>query len=243
MKKDSQNKWQNLSTINQEIIQEKIPTIVERKNELLKSKVHLDNDVSKAGAVYMTKHTALDSLNKASGAIQDAVSNIRKHLAENQRYCPVCQADYEPGDLIERIEVSLNKLNPAIPLAIEDEKNALASLQAAKEKRSKEDQNLLDIDSALNAEQDKLETNRKKISESFLPQFPGLKTPKEANTYIEEQATQIVSEISKLKSNRIQLMPEAAIEEINNSNLKKSEDERSINELTTINPAFPRFYT
>lgn len=235
LKRDSQKQWENLSKINEEIIEERIPEIEKKKSVCLELKFRLDNEVSEAEKVYLTKKNALESLNKASGAIQDAVSNIRKHIAENQRCCPVCQANYEPGDLIKRIEVSLNTLNPVIPQAIKEEKNALADLQAAKEKRSKENQKLLDIDSELNAEHDKLESNKKKISESFLPQFPGLKTPKEAKTYIEEQITQIISQISELEANKSQLEPEVAIEEIDNSNLQKGEVERSINELTTKN--------
>ncbi|WP_378956283.1 hypothetical protein [Pelosinus sp. sgz500959] len=235
LKRDFQGKWQNLSTINQEILEKRIPEFEKKKDEYLKLIFGFDNEVSKAEEVYLTKKNILESLNKATGAIQDAVSNIRKHLTENQEYCPVCQANYEPNELITRIEVSLNKLNPATPLAIIEEKNSLAALEAAKEKRKSENQKLLDIDSELNVEHIKLEANQKKISESFLPQFPGLKTPEEANTYIEEQIAQITSQISELEASKSELEPEVAIQEIDNANLKKSEDERSINELNIKN--------
>lgn len=233
-KRDVQKQWQNLSNINREI-EKNISEIEQKKNECLESKRHFDNEVSEAEKVYSVKNAALESLNKASNAIQEAVGNIRKHLAKNQRHCPVCQTDYEPDELIKRIEVSLNTLNPAIPLAITEEKNALAALEVAKEKRGKENQKLLDIDSKLISEHNKLESNIRKILDSFLPQFPGLKTPQEAYTYIEEQYIQIASQISKLEAGRSQLEPEVAIEEINNSYLQKSEDERIINELTTEN--------
>ncbi len=235
LKRDVQKQWQNLSRINEEIMEKRIPDLEEKKSLYLELKFCLDNEVSEAEKVYMTKKNALESLNNASGAIQDAVSNIRKHIAEDHRCCPVCQANYEPGELIKRIEVSLNTLNPVIPQAIKEEKIALANLQTAKEKQSKENQKLLDIDSELNAEHNKLEANKNKISESFLPQFPGLKTPLEAMTYIEEQVTKITSQITELEANKSILGPEVAIEEIYNSNLQKSEDERSINELTTKN--------
>lgn len=234
-KRDFQKQWQNLLKINQEIIEKKIPEIEKRKSEYLESKFFLDNEVSEADKVYSMKKNALESLNKASGAIQDAVSNIRKHLVEDQRYCPVCQADYAPSDLIKRIDGALNTLNPAIPLAIEEEKNASKALELAKENQRNENQKLLDIESELNAEHDKLESNKKKISESFLSQFPDCKTPDEANAHIEEQISQITSQIREFEANRSQLEPEVAIGEIDNANLKKSEDERSINELTTKN--------
>lgn len=235
IKREYQKKWQDLSKINHEIIEIKIPKIEKKKSEYLLSKLHLDNEVSEAEKVYSTKRNALESLNKASGAIQDAVSSIRKHLSENQRNCPVCQADYEPGDLINKIEASLKILNPAIPQAIIDEKNALEALELAKEKQKKENQKLLDIISELNIENNKLEGNQKKISESLLPQFPGCKNPEEANNYIEEQVAQITSQISELEANRSQLEPEVTIAEISNANLIKSEDERFINELITKN--------
>jgi exonuclease SbcC len=235
LKRDFQRQWQDLSMINQEILEKKIPGFEKQKNEYLKLISSLDNDVSKAEKLFLAKKNVLESLNKATGAIQDAVSNIRKHLAENQEYCPVCQANYEPSELIKRIEVSLNKLNPATPLAIIEEKDALAELEAAKEKRNNENQKLLNICSELNVEHDKLDANQKKISESFLPQFPSSRTPTEANTYIEEQIAQISSRISELKANKIQLEPEVATQEIDNANLQKSEAERSISELTTKN--------
>lgn len=234
-KRDSQKHWQEISKINQEIIDKIIPEIEKRKREYLESKSRLDNEVSKASEVYLTKKNALESLNNASGAIQDAVSNIRKHLADGQRCCPVCHADYEPGDLIKRIEESLNVLNPAIPLAIEDEKNASVDLELAKEKQRNEHQKLLDIQTKLDVEHDKLKANKMKISESFLPQFLGCNTPEEANKHIEEQIAQITSLIIELETNRNQLEPEVTIEELNNANLKKKENERFINELTVKN--------
>lgn len=235
LKRDFQKQWQCLTKSNLEIMEKKIPEIEKKKSECLGLKLNIDNEVSKAEKVYLTKKNALESLNNASSVIQDAVSNIRKHLVENQRYCPVCQADYEPSELVERIELSLNTLNPAIPIAIKEEKDALEDFQVANEKRNKENQKLLDIESEFNVEHNKLEANRKKISESCLPQFPGLKSPGEANTYIEEQITQITSQISELEINRSQLEPEVPIQEINNANLKKNEYERNIKELTNKN--------
>lgn len=234
-KSDFQKEWQNLSKINQDYLENILPEIEKKKCEYLATKIRFDNDVSEVEKVYSTKKNALESLNKASGAIQDAVSSIRKHIAENQSYCPVCQANYEPGDLIKRIEESLNTLNPALPLAIIEEKKALEALELAKEKQTKENQKILDIESEANVEHEKLETNKKRISERLLPQFPGIKTPEEANTYIEEQIFQIAAEIIKLKSNRSQLEPEVTVGEIDNANLRKKEDERTINELNSKN--------
>lgn len=233
-KKGFQKQWQEISKINQAII-EIIPEIEKNKNEYLKSKALLDIEISEADKVYLTKKNALESLNKASSTIQDAVSNIRKHLTVGQKHCPVCQANYEPDDLIKRIEKSLNTLNPAIPIAIKEEKIAIEALEVAKEKQKKENEKVLGIQSTLNAEHDKLEANKKKISESFLPQFPGCKTHEEAYTQLEEKIAQITTQINKLETERRQLATEVTMEEIDKANLNKNEVERSIRELTTKN--------
>lgn len=235
MKKDFQKQWQNLSDINNEIIKTKIPILEEKKNEYLKSKSNLDYVVSETENKYLINKNYLESLNKASGAIQDAISNIRKNLAKYQRSCPVCQAVYEPEDLITRIEKSLNTLNPAIPQAIKEEKVALDVLEQAKEKQRKENQKLQDTISELKAEKNRLVANQKIISESFLPQFPGLKTPEESNLYIENQILQIRSKIKELDINRSQLQPHEDSDKIDNAKLKKSGAERSINDLSTKN--------
>lgn len=238
IKREYQKKWQNLSKINNEIIEVKIPEIEKKRNEYIESKSHIDSKVSEAEQLYSTKKNTLESLNKASSAIQDAVSTIRKHLSGNQRNCPVCQADYEPNELISKIEASLKTLNPAIPQAIKDEKNALDAFKIAKEKQKIENQKLHDITFELNMENNKLEENQKKISEDLLTQFPGCKTPEEANNYIEELVAKITCKISELEAEKSQFEPEMIIAEISNAKLKKSEDERIINELTTKNKNF-----
>lgn len=234
-KRDHQKRWKDISRINNEITEVKIPEIQRKKNECLELKLVLDNNVTEAEKAYYIKKSALESLNKASNAIEDAVSSIRKNLPENQISCPVCKAEYEPSELIKRIEASLKTINPAIPQAIEDEKNALESLKIAREKQSEENEKLRDINFQLNIENKKLEENIKEITEVLLPHFPECKNPEEANKYIELQIAQIVSQISELEASRNELEPEVAIGDISNANLKKNEDERIISELSSKN--------
>ena len=190
-----QKKWQEISKNNQIAIKEIIPEIERINSECSESKFRLDKEVSEAENVYLTKKDAVEVLNAASGAIQDAVSNIRKYLPENQGDCPVCQANYEPDDLIKRIESSLNKLNPAIPQAINDEEKSLTVFKVAKEKQRAANQKLMSIQSELNKESDKLKVNEKEILEIIIPQFSGCKTPEEANVQIEQQIALVRSEI------------------------------------------------
>lgn len=232
IKRDFQKQWQNLSDLNKEISEIKIPTLEKKKDEYQESKSQFDNEVSQAENEYLKKKNNLELLNKASDAIQDAISIIRKNLTENQRACPVCQADYEPEELVKRIENSLNLLNPDIPPAIKEEKDALTALEEAKENQNKENQKLQDTISELDLEINKLKANQKIISENIQSQFPGLKTPIEAHLYLEGQIQKITLEIKELETQKNQLDPYKD-EEINNAKLKKGEEERSINDLTT----------
>lgn len=235
IKRQYQKKWQNLSKINNEIIEVKIPEIEKKRNEYIESKLYIDSKVFEKEKLYSNKKNTLESLNKASSAIQEAVSTIRKHLSGNQRNCPVCRADYEPDELISKIEISLKTLNPAIPQAIKDEKDALDAFTIAKEKQKIENQKLHEITFELNMENNKLEENQKKILEDLLSQFPDCKTPEEANNYIEELVTKITCKISEMEAEKSQFEPELIISEIRNGKLKKIENERIINELTTKN--------
>jgi len=234
-KRQFQKQWENVIKMNQEIIDIKIPEFEKRKSEYTLSKLRFDNEVSEAEKTYLIKKNALESLNKTSGAIQDAVSSIRKNLAENQRNCPVCQADYEPDNLVKRIEASLENLNPFIPQAILEEKKALEVFQLAKGKQSEEYQKLQDIVSEINMVHEKLKENKKIILEKLLPLFPDCKNPEEANTQIEEDISQITAIISGLETNRSDLEPEVGIEEINCANVIKLEKERTIRELSFEN--------
>lgn len=232
IKRDFQKQWQSLSDLNNEILKIKIPVLEKKNNDYQKSKLRLDHEVSEVEKEYLMKKNNLESLNKASGTIQDAVSAIRKNLAKNQKSCPVCQAVYEPEDLIIRIENSLNTLNPSIPHAIEEEKKALTVLEEAKEKQSKENQKIQETIAELNLGKNKFEANQKIIWESIQPQFISSKTPAEAHLYIEAQVLQITSEIKDLETKKSQLEPHEDSDKIDNAKLKKSEDERSIEDLT-----------
>ncbi|WP_312071888.1 AAA family ATPase [Anaerotignum propionicum] len=235
LKRDLQIKWKKLEENNQEIIENIIPVIEKRKSFCLKTKFNLDKYVSEAERNHLAKTDELKVLNNAADAIQDAVTNIRKHLGDNQRTCPVCQADYEPEELIKRIEMSLSKLNPSIPTVIEEVKIAFAAFEVAKENQRKEQKRLDEIEDELNATLDKKEENAREISEQIMPQFPGLGTPNEADIFIEEQINKIESQIKSLEIIKNQLEPEIADEELNNVKLKKSEEDRLLNELTYIN--------
>ncbi|MCK5580738.1 MAG: hypothetical protein KAJ18_05640, partial [Candidatus Omnitrophica bacterium] len=232
-KKDFQKQWEDILKINQQLFEKIMPELEKRKNACLKSKSLVDKEVSDLDKIYLIKNKRLESLNVASGAIQDAVARIRKHLSADQRDCPVCQSTYEPEVLINRIEKSLNALNPEIPIAIADEKEALEVLGTAKEKLKKENQEISKIESELKIEQDKLDTNKNKITEVFLPQFLDCKTSEDAQKYIKDNIKEISTQINELTDNKNKFDSEVTSDALSEAKLKKSEFERLIKELST----------
>ncbi|MDY6227005.1 MAG: hypothetical protein SPH93_04930 [Clostridium sp.] len=230
-KKKYQKEWEELSKINNEILQINIPKINNKENECRKIRLQIDNEISEAESLYSIRNDNLKNLNKTSNAIQEAVSTIRKYISVNQRKCPVCQAEYEPEKLISKIETSIKMLNPAIPQAIKDEKDALELLETIRRKQKVEDKKLYNIMEELKREREKFEENHKKIIEVLQPQFPGCKTVMEASGYIKEMLLKSEIKLNQLESQRSQFQTEIIIAKIEEAKLKSSQDERTIKEL------------
>lgn len=230
-KKESQKKWNAIVAINDEISNIKIPKIKKGIDESKELQHQIYIEYVEAEKSYNTKKKTLESLNNASSAIQEAVSTIRKNLSVNQRKCPVCQAEYEPNELIEKIEVSLKTLNPVIPQAIEDEKEALKSFNRIKEKQDSENKKLNDKLAELEKENKNLEDNKKIILELFMPLFSEFDTPEKAAVSLDENIEKTRDKISMLISERKQYKSEIIKSEIIKVQLEKSQCERDLNEL------------
>lgn len=228
-----QKKWLDISRINRELIEKIIPDIEKKISDCLNEKSILDNKVTEAEEQHLMKRKALESLNLASSAIQEAVSSIRKHLTENQQECPVCNAKYKPGDLIKRIENSLNKINPEISIAIKEEKDALENLSLAKDIQNDKNQKLKNLLSEKAEKKHMIDLNNKEISERILPLFIDCRTPDAAKIQLEDQVSQINNKIKEFETNKSILEPQVSLEEIHNLYIKKQEEERLISVLAT----------
>lgn len=227
-----QKQWQEVVNINKNIIEKEIPKLEEKKNKSIEEKRLIEIEKFEANKLYLVKKETLISLNNAFGAIQEAVSSIRINLSEDQKICPVCQATYEHDELIKRIESSMNALNPRIPQAIEEERAAAEFLGGITKKQQMIDENILSIQSALDIDYRDINSNIKKISEDFLPQFIGLNSPEDAKSYIEEKMKKTITRINELELSRVQLEPEESIEEINRISLEKNVLERLVNDVS-----------
>ncbi len=235
LKKTVQQQWQGLEEHNKEIGEIKIPEMVKKKTEQSKLVKLIDYEVAEAEKLYLIKKNVVDSLNKASETIQSAVSNIRKNLPEDEKCCPVCGACYEVGDLIKRIDESLNSLNPAIQPAIVEEENALNALVIVKDKQNVEIKKLLDITSELEELNTYQEENNKVIREKIQPQLFFAKTSEEAYTQIKDQIVQIESLTKEYQEKKRQLEPTVPIDEMHDMTLKKGQEERVLTSLEEMN--------
>lgn len=234
-KKEFQKTWQELSKENQISEEENIPEIQRVIEECTKSKSGVDEQVRKAEETYLVRKQTLDSLVESSGAIQDAVSKIRQNLSENQRECPVCEASYEPSELVQRIERSLEKINPAISGVMKEEKVCSDHVRQLRDEQRIIAEKLKRLQSELELEQGKVADKRKEISEIIISSFSDCKTAEEALQKLNEETDRITARIQELESEKKSLEPLASSEKLNDANLRKNRNERSIEGLTSKN--------
>jgi hypothetical protein len=223
--------WTDIVTKNNEMAI-KNPGFDIRRANCTEVVAHFKEEYDKAEEQYGAKKKSLDLLKSVTGAIQDAVSTIKMNLPGNQGKCPVCQAEYEPSVLANKIAASLEAINPSILLAIEEERQALSNFEIAREKYEKAQQELLEIDTEIKKIAIIVGENQSKLQESIKPQFPGCGTPDEAKKNIDEQISHIISDIKKLEADKNQLDSEISIEGLTKARLDKNERERAVKELS-----------
>lgn len=231
-KKSLLKQWENIQSTILEITEKVMPEINNRKNECLKIKIDADNKVEIAGKFYATSNKILISLNNTASIIQESVSNIKRTLSEGQRKCPVCQSDFDPAELIRRIDSSLNTLNPEVIKAIEEEKVAINNLNEAKNKQEIEGQNLKNFESEIEEKQSLLKSHKNVISEEIMPQFPECDNIEEATVYINDVISETNIVICELESDLSGLKSCIEDKDLEVLKLEKNELERTISEVS-----------
>lgn len=117
--KEILTKWIEQNTIIQDIEKIKLPDLYKNIKAAENKKNELVEKVNSFNKNLFQKNETLKLLQEASNAIQEAVSTIANQIDKDRNDCPVCGAIYnEPPLLIERISVSLEKINPAIRISI-----------------------------------------------------------------------------------------------------------------------------
>jgi exonuclease SbcC len=69
------------------------------------------------------KHKEINLLRNSGKEIENALSLLSHNIDLNTKICPVCQAEYLPGELQIRISAALGSLNPLVDKTIAEEKN------------------------------------------------------------------------------------------------------------------------
>lgn len=229
-KKEYLQEWEKLLTESENLNKELL-AYCESKITITKTKLSTDEKATKAEESYQKKKQNLDNLNSAAEAVQNAVSEIRKHLHKNQTNCPVCQAEYAHEELMVRIEKSLNSMNPMISDAIKEERSAYEELQNALKEQFDSTNELNSIIQKTKNIQDKIEENNNRINSIRVTHFQGMECLKEAAEYLKKEY-ESNSNIFKELDNKKNLMKEVEpVERVNKINLGKLENERIIKEL------------
>lgn len=226
-----QKKWEIDYLTSKNFNEETIPNITKQILSLEDVISVINEDLRLSNLNYEEKVKSLNLLKQASDAIQEAVSVIATNLPKDRRDCPVCEADYEPGYLQERISNALNKINPLIDDAVSDEKQALERLEHIKSLLSIEKVKLEKLYGDL--EKNKIKANEliNSIQVEIQPSFLNCQSAKDAAIFVNEKKEALNVRTALLNKNKIDIKPEPNIESINGIKVKKSELERKVEDL------------
>ncbi len=203
----------------------------ENKGHLIKDIESSDEKEKESKAKYEEIKQNLENLNSASEAVQNAVSDIRKHLHKSQINCPVCQAEYSHEELTKRIEKSLSSMNPMITDAIIRERSAYDEWQKNLKERVDSINKLSDIIGKIKTIKDEIVNNKNRIDYIRLTYYQGSEDPKEAEEYLEKECEEISKTLKELDNEKCLMKKEVDIKYANKVNLDKIENERVIKVL------------
>lgn len=148
-----------------------INTQTVHKADSLKKIEDFQIDLLKAEKLFYESQTKLNSLKNASDAILSAVGIIATNLPDDQRICPVCDAEYEPDDLRKQIALALEQIDPVISNEIETNNTLKKDVDNKKQQIQNEKTTLNKIIENLVENEDKLKNAQEFINEKCIPRF------------------------------------------------------------------------
>ncbi|OFY86403.1 MAG: hypothetical protein A3F72_11430 [Bacteroidetes bacterium RIFCSPLOWO2_12_FULL_35_15] len=223
-----QKQWVENSLKIKKIQEEVIPFIEKQKSAFEVEIATINIDLGKAATIHSEKEVVLKALKQASGEIQQAVSIIASNIADDAKDCPVCEAEYKPGDLKRRITNALNKINPLIANAVNEEKLAMEVEEGIKNKLKTNNTELKKLIDDLQAQKNQLIQFTNFLEEEIIPNFPNCKNANDAFNFIESKNKTLTTRIEELRLQKSGLEIEPTIDVINEAKLQKSELERQI---------------
>jgi exonuclease SbcC len=223
-----QKQWTDILSKNKKIQDEIIPFIEKQKQPIEDATNTLTSELQKASANRIEKETSLNALKQASGEIQKAVSIVATNIPDAATDCPVCEAEYEPGELKKRITNALDKINPLISDAVNEEKLAKKTEQDIQDALNANKDQLKKLNDDLQKQRGELITNASILEEEINPNFPNCKNAIDASKLIEDKLNALKLNSDSLELRKASLEVKPSIESLNELKLQKAELERQI---------------
>lgn len=225
---EQQKIWEKTSLSIKEIQEINIPSIEKDKIPLEEALISLNESLKNYSDVRKEKGMILKSLRQASGEMQQAVSTIASNISDSTTDCPVCEAKYNPGELKDRITKALNRINPLISIAVEEENSAIKDEDDIRKKRD-ENKNALDkANTDLKVQRSLLEDHISILEKTIMPHFPNCKNEVEASELIVERTKNAILNGEALFLRKALLEQKPTEESLNESKLRKRELERMV---------------
>ncbi|WP_299762378.1 AAA family ATPase [uncultured Pontibacter sp.] len=224
-------KWSEDSKAVEELSKEIVPRFIEQKLSIKGKLDDTELSLTIAQRKFNVSEKGLNSLKEASDAIQGAVSTIAANIPQDRRDCPVCGADYEPGDLQERISSALEIINPLVSNAVLETKKAAKHLDDVKKKYIEEKGIYERICQELENHEEHLREIKAFINENILPNFPAYHTPNDALLNNQIRKIEVDNSLLSLYKEKDSLGEELTSNRLSALTLKQKEFERRVEQI------------
>lgn len=191
-----------------------INTQKEQKAESQKKIEDFLTDLLKIEKLFNDSQTKLNSLKNASDAILGAVGIIATNLPDDQRNCPVCNAEYEPDELSKQIALALEKIDPVITSEIETNNTLKTEVDTKKQQIQNEKTTLSKTNESLVENEDKLKNAQEFINEKCVPRFPDKSNITEANKWLISEKEKNNINIEKIVKDKTEFGEEPSSKEL-----------------------------
>ncbi|GGE49967.1 exonuclease SbcC [Pedobacter psychrotolerans] len=171
-------------------------------------------DLLKIEKLFNESQTKLNSLKNASDAILGAVGIIATNLPDDQRNCPVCNAEYEPDELSKQIALALEQIDPIISSEIETNNTLKTEVDIKKQQIQNEKTTLSKINENLVENEDKSKNLQEFINEKCLPRFADSNNINEANEWLINEKEKNNVNLEKIFKDKTEFGEEPSSEEL-----------------------------
>ncbi|AJH15840.1 AAA family ATPase [Myroides profundi] len=195
-------------------LKEIISTEKEQKAHYEKKIEDFQTDLVIIEKLFNESQTKLNSLKNASDAILGAVGIIATNLPDDQRKCPVCNAEYEPDELSKQIALALEQIDPIISSEIETNNKLKTEVDTKKQQIQNEKTTLSKINENLVENEDKLKNAKEFINEKCIPRFPDSNNITEAKEWLKGKKEKNKVNIEKIVKDKTEFGEKPSSEEL-----------------------------